>query len=294
MHKLTDKELLEELSRRFKENKSLLQEQKKLMKQLELVNKKLKESEVLKTNFLSNIRNEINNPLSSILGLSEKMMTIDQSGILSIAKMIHSEAFNLDYQLRNIFAAAELEAGETAINVSNVNLAGFIKSIIDTFKHRALEKKLTINFFDEMIEDQTFFKTDSEKLHLVLSNLIGNAIEYSRESSGLEIKARIYEKFLDISIQDFGIGINKSDQIRIFDRFIQLNTGIMKNHKGHGLGLSVTKEIIELLKGTISVSSESNKGSLVTISIPEADTGNKEDIFTVDGNELLFEEVETF
>ena len=113
MNKLTDEELIEELRRRMTTNTRSLEELKELNEKLLEVNKKLEESEALKSHFISNITNEIINPFTSILGLSRSILAVKKENwkkVISMVALIHSEAFNLDFQLRNIFLAAKIEA----------------------------------------------------------------------------------------------------------------------------------------------------------------------------------------
>ncbi len=298
MHRLTDDELIEELKRRCEENMKTLYDLRVMTGKLEDVNKKLQESEALKSNFLSNIRNEINNPLMSIMGLSEELASealLDSETGSSLAKVIYSEAFNLDFQLMNIFAAAELEAGETALSISKVDIDKLISSAIERFKRRADEKKMKISY-GSLGEsgDNPYFRTDPEKLQLVMSNILSNAIEFSHEEGRVELRAWNDEGHLNISVKDCGIGIVEAEQEVIFDRFKQLDTGVAKNHMGHGLGLSITKAVIELLSGTISAEGVKDEGSIFTLSIPEAETETEVDVFSSDGNEFIFEGVEEF
>ena len=104
-NELTDTELLQELKNRFDKNSLLLEEEKNLTAQLNAVNEKLILSEDLKTNFLSNIRNEINNPIASILELSKNIMegNMDVDAMKKFGALIHAEAFDLDFQFKNIF-----------------------------------------------------------------------------------------------------------------------------------------------------------------------------------------------
>ncbi len=114
MKKLTDSELIEELNKRFKENEKAFNALKIMTKKLENLNAKLHDSETLKSSFLSNIKNEINNPLTSILLMSKELISgepLDAETLSSLGRVIHSEAFSLNSQLRNIFAAAEFESG---------------------------------------------------------------------------------------------------------------------------------------------------------------------------------------
>ena len=111
MSKLSDQELIEELQKRFAQNKVTIQELKDSTDELKTVNKKLEESESLKSHFISNITNEIINPFTSILALSRSILQVKKENwkrVISMVAMIHSEAFNLDFQLRNIFLAAKI------------------------------------------------------------------------------------------------------------------------------------------------------------------------------------------
>lgn len=296
MNGITDDALVEELKLRFQENQKTLHDLKIVTKKLEGLNKKLQASEALKSNFLSNIRNEIDNPLASIMGFSEHLLAAEQPNsetIRAIAENIHSEAFILDFQLKNIFVAAELEAGEAVLIISNVDIGKIIHSMIDSLKYLSNEKQLTVDFSNEIVTDFSF-KTDAEKFHLALLNLLKNAIEYSHKENRVEIKASINKGCLSVSVQDFGIGMNKSDLTVIFDRFTQLDTGSTKSHGGHGLGLSVTRALLELLNGTVSVRTDKKEGSTFTLSIPEAETVLEVDAFSSDSNELFFSDAEEY
>ncbi|MBI5409488.1 MAG: HAMP domain-containing histidine kinase [Nitrospirae bacterium] len=298
MHKLTDSELIDELKKRFDENEKALNALGVVNRKLEDVNKKLQESEALKSNFLSNIRNEINNPLTSILCTSKMLSAgeaLDGETIASLADGIYTEAFNLDLQLKNIFAAAELEAGETFPNISKVDIDMLITGTVELFVHKAAAKKINVSF-DSLYEagSRSYFITDPEKLQLIIINLLSNAIEYSRERGEVELNVSVQEKNLIISVKDYGPGIDKSNQGIIFDRFKQLDTGASKSHLGHGLGLSVTKALVEMLNGTISVESEKGRGATFAFSIPEADIEDQADVFSGSGNEFIFEEIEEY
>jgi signal transduction histidine kinase len=288
--KISDFELLAELKSRFMKNRLLHEEQGNLLLQLHLVNEKLITSELLKSNFLSNIRNEINNPIASILELSKNISRgdITQESIRKFGTLIYSEAFNLDFQLRNIFFSAEIEAGESTISVISVNIFSLINSVITSFSHQLNKKEITLKANLNFSENQ-FFYTDAEKLHLILSNLLSNAIQYSNEKGVIEIDGKIINKQLVISITDKGIGINEAEKGRIFDRFKQLEEGSTKSYGGHGLGLSITKALLEILQGSISLESKKDEGSTFEIKIIESEIKNENDqIVSIDGNDFLF------
>ncbi len=299
MKKLSDSILLEELKKRFNENKKALHDLRVLTRKLETVNRKLQESEAMKSNFLSNIRNEIVNPLTSIMGLSEQIFTgeTDSEKAGSMAHMVYNEAFDLDLQLRNIFAAAELEAGEMSFSLSNVDVVTFIENLVDSFGNQAREKKLRIKFDSQRpagSDGGFFFKTDPEKLQVVLTNLLSNAIKYSLKGNEVKISASVKDGLLRISVEDNGVGIDSKKTGEIFDRFKQLDSGVRKSHKGHGLGLSVTKAVLEQMGGDIVFSSVAGKGCVFTVSIPESKVEMDLEVFSEDGNEFIFESEERF
>jgi signal transduction histidine kinase len=292
---ITDELLIDELKRRFAEKKKSLKKLEKLTAELKEVNQKLAESEALKSHFISNITNEIVNPFTSIVILSKNILSVkegDWDKVKRMASLIYSEAFNLDFQLKNIFAAAEIEAGELFMEVSNVKVDLLIQALIDSFIPETQKKQLSFEFIREQPEDDNFiFKIDSEKLKLILSNLVDNAIKFSKNNK-IIIKRWVEEDVLFVSIQDFGIGISEKNQKIIFDRFKRLDSGINSLNRGHGLGLSINKALLDFLDGNIAIKSRKNEGTTFTISIPQAK--DDPEAFSEDGNELIFGNDEVF
>jgi signal transduction histidine kinase len=292
MERHTDNEIRHALKHSGRNDKET--ELRTLIKTLESMNDKLRESESIKTHFLSNIRNEINNPLSSIMGLSQLIiegshLTFDV--IQQAATTIYSESFDLDFQLRNIFVAAELEAGDYIPSISYMDAQSLILSIVSSWKHKAERKNITIAHSYQSIyetEKERYFKSDPEKLKLILSNLLSNAIEFSLNGGRVELAAKRDVLNLVLSLRDYGIGFDKEDQKKIFERFRQLDSGLTRKHGGQGLGLSITKDLVELFGGTISVTSYKGQGSIFTVSIPESQTSETIDTFSDDGNVFVF------
>ncbi|KJR41266.1 ATP-binding region, ATPase-like domain protein [Candidatus Magnetoovum chiemensis] len=207
--------------------------------------------------------------------------------------MIFTESFNLDFQLRNIFATAEIEAGETDLSISNLDIISLILNSIDSFKHQADEKKVEILFLYDWLEGsdkELYFRTDPEKFRLIVNNILANAIEFSNEDGEVQIKLWKDSDMLNISVEDSGIGMDPKDHDIIFDRFKQIDEGSTKKHKGHGLGLSIVKALTDLLNANIDVKSEKGKGSVFTVTLPELEGNTSTDVFSSDGNEFLFEE----
>ncbi len=289
--KLTDRELIQELERRFSANTEALNELKNLTEQLTQLNKRLEESEALKSHFLSNIRNEIINPFASIMALAKNIISLNPEKLeksKTMAALIHSEAFILDFQLNNIFAAAEVEAGINFPQISNVEILSLTENVVCSFSPLASQKKISISIENKIPvpENGIFFKTDSYKLQLILSNLLSNSISFCQENAIITITIWKNNDTLFVAVKDTGIGIDEDHKKEIFDRFKRLSTRICTPNSGHGLGLSVIREFLDLLNGNINIESEKGIGSTFTFSIPESNA--EIDSFSSDGNEEIF------
>ncbi|HKK60254.1 MAG TPA: HAMP domain-containing sensor histidine kinase [Salinivirga sp.] len=297
--KISDEDLIKELKIRFDQNKKALTELQEKSKELRKVNEKLKESESLKSHFLSNVTNEIVNPFASILGLSQSIMALnitEYEKIKPLAQLIHAEAFNLDFQLKNIFAAAKIEAGLAQPELTNVNIQSLIESIIESYKYKAQQKELKIKFHyqaNKKENNSKEFPTDSEKLKLIMSNLLNNSIKYSNAAQKIEIVSSVSkEDELIITVKDYGVGIKKEDQEKLFDRFVKGESTIHSLNEGYGLGLSVTKSYVDSLEGKITVESEQNKGAVFTIYLPRPKDTSYLEGFSDDGNEIFFQDTD--
>lgn len=297
--KLTDKELMNELEIRFEENKRNHEQQKELMNQLQETNERLRSSENLKTQFLSNIRNEMVNPLSAILGLSSALKNKDdftKEKVNEYGELIYNETFALNFQLRNIIAGAEIEAGLTIPNYVNVNVFNLLNTVVESFQFKLNQKNIEVQFNANPDYKDVIFQSDTEKLHLIFSNILSNAIEFSHENSKIVIDFMCDDEGVIIGFKDSGIGIEEKNFKTIFNRFNQLDKGVNKNHLGHGLGLSITESLMELLDGEIHISSVINEGSTFTLKLNNVNIDLSSDDFSQDGNEFLFnnEEEEIF
>lgn len=288
----TDDQLLRELERRFKQNKESLEELQVLTSQLQDVNKKLEESEALKTHFISNITNEIINPFAAILGLSRSIMDVKKENwdkVISMVQLIHTEAFNLDFQLKNIFAAAKLEAGEWLPEILHVDVVNLVQNTIDAFKYEAAKRRISYSIHMAAdVPEKFYFLTDPEKLKIIISNLVSNAIKFSHSEGEVVVNVGQEDEKLCISVIDFGIGVSKENRKIIFDRFRRIDNGINSINRGHGLGLSINKAIMDLLNGEMEMNSTPGEKTVFTIKIPAGQPldGNT---LSGDGNEYMFD-----
>ncbi|MCI5981652.1 MAG: HAMP domain-containing sensor histidine kinase [Bacteroidales bacterium] len=291
----SDKQLLKELKNRLEQRADIQKKYEELQQEYQAMSKRLKDSEALKSHFISNVTNEIVNPFTSIIGLSKAILSVDKQEwkkIVSMVALIHNEAFNLDFQLKNIFTAAKIEAGEILPNVQKVHIRQLIQSVIDSFTVVTRKMGIEIEFDYEIQlgfgEKDYYFNTDAEKLKQIISNILNNAVKYSYKDSKVIVKTWIDDDLLFISIQDFGTGISEKNQNIIFERFKRLDTGINSINQGHGLGLSIAKALLDVLEGTIDIKSVKGEGSTFTISIPRLKVVNT-DPFGGDDGGMFFE-----
>ncbi len=243
-----------------------------LRAQIVELSSRLNASEALKSHFISNVANEIVNPFASILGLSSQMMdakTLDVEQVRHLASLIHTEAFHLDFQLRNIFAAAKIEAGQTEPDVRVFKISEAIADLVGLFRLEADKRKLDIiiSYIDGADVD-TAWATDVVKLKLIIINFLHNAVKFSKNNSKIDIIIGQDAECLVIRVKDNGIGIPARQVNYIFDRFNTIGTGINTAYRGNGLGLSINKSLADILGATIHLNTKEGEGTEFTIRVP--------------------------
>lgn len=287
----TDEQLLEALHLRLEEQRRSMAELTAMTLKLEKLNRKLQDSEALKSRFLANIRNEINNPLTSIMGLANTLAVgnADPKRSALAGRMIYDEAFYLDFQFQNIFMAAELEAGEIAPSFARMDIAGLLDGVIDLLRHRFEPKGVSV-----VVQGANTipFVSDPRMLHLMLLNLLANAIEYSPEEGQVTIEAQCRDRNLTIDVRDQGPGVAEATRPILFDRFCPAAQDSRKSHRGHGLGLSLSRAMAEAQGGQVLLLAHYGPGALFRIVLPEPQV--EVEVLAPEGNLFLFDSVEVF
>lgn len=294
MEIITDDELIKQLKDRLDEHKNTIQELQSVSEELRLANIKLEESEALKSHFISNITNELINPFASIMALSREILELkgkqDWAKVEMMVGLIHSETFFIDFQLRNIFAAARVEAGEAVPEISNVDMANLLQNTIELFVTEAEKHQIEIKTHVENNGNDIFeFKTDPVKIRLILINFINNSIKFSGNKSIITISLKKNDdNLLEIVVDDNGRGIPTEFHADIYDRFKKCDRTINSVTRGSGLGLSINKAYVDVLGGSIDFTSEIGKGTTFKVLIPES----KGDInaYSDGGNEFFFDD----
>ena len=290
---VSDAILLEEVKRRFDQKNSTLEEMEFLTKKLYVLNEKLKEHDSIKGEFLSLIKNVFNNPLSSLLNLSSMMRKNEDTPKTQTMKLLlDMELHKLDFQLNNIFTAAEIEAGEIANYWSEVNLHLIIEEVKEAFSYLIEEKALT--FLSEINVDRLIV-SDAKKLHTIFANLISNACEYSFPTQKVTINVSIENSDqLLIRIANTGDVIIKDPTKEIFSRFKRVGVHESKARTsvdGLGLGLSIVNALVESLDGEVTYSSD-EKMTQFNIRLTLQDVSKAEALMSESANEFMFDDTQ--
>ena len=248
--------------------------------------RKLHEIETMKLRFFTNISHEIRTPLTLILGPLNQVIEegeVDEESRKKLG-LIKRNADQLMKLISQILDFRKLEAGKYKITYGKADLVLFIGSIVESFQTMATEKQIEMSFSTG--EDTCFTWFDSDKIQKILNNLLSNAVKFTDTNGAINISFELINKldtetgntnFYQILVSDSGKGIPAKNIGRIFERFEQApNT---KNANGSGIGLSITREFVKLMKGEISVESQEGSGSKFTVELPIL---NDEDINTMD------------
>lgn len=225
-----------------------------------------------KAHFLANMSHEIRTPLNGIIGLVRLVLEDSKDHKhQNLLSMINESASSLLNIVNDILTMSKLEVGMETVHTSNVSLVTLTNEVTSIMQVPAEEAglKLRTNIAPDALKN---IITDGGKLKQVLMNLVGNAIKFTEEG-GVSINVRTQSHSdgrhdLTIDVVDTGVGISEEDTRRLFDRFQQLDNSSSRKYQGSGLGLSISKDILTLLEGSIKVISTEGQGSKFTITLP--------------------------
>ncbi|MFH1441508.1 MAG: ATP-binding protein [Candidatus Omnitrophota bacterium] len=231
----------------------------------------LKRVNQLKKNFISNMSHELRTPLNAIIGFSEVLY--DQKfGVLNetqkdyLNDVLESSKFLLSL-INDILDLAKIESGKMKLVVSNFSLKDLLGHSLILVKEKALKHNIELS--SEIAEEVGYIRADERKVRQIIFNLLSNAVKFTPDGGKAGINAKIKGLEAEVTVWDTGVGISKEDQNKLFKPFMQLEIPLDKQYQGTGLGLSLTKEFVELHKGKIWVESEGRgKGSSFKFSLP--------------------------
>ena len=230
---------------------------------------KAEESDKLKSAFLANISHEIRTPMNGILGFSEllKEQHLSDEEQQEYIQTIQRSSKRMVNILNEIVDISKIETGQMEVDFSETNINDTVDSIFKHFISDAKNKSLEFVNRNGLSRNESIIRTDSQKLTTIISNLVSNAIKYTDRGT-VELGYTKKDGCLEFYIKDTGIGIQADRQTAIFERFIQADLNDVKARQGAGLGLTITKEFVEMLGGKIWVESSMNVGSIFYFTIP--------------------------
>lgn len=252
------------------------QKNKKLEQERTIVTR-LKQVDALKDQFLANTSHELRTPLSGIIGLSESLKDGAAGKLTPKAiedlEMISNSGKRLSHLVNDILDFSKLKNQDLVLSSRAIDVYAVTDVVLKLSKPLLQGKKL--NLINTIPKDVVLVEADENRLQQILYNLIGNAIKFT-ETGKVEIKAVEKGDMLAISIADTGIGIPKDKFQNIFKSFEQADGSIQREYGGTGLGLSVSKQLVELHGGTVHVDSEVGAGSTFTFTLPISDKTRKD------------------
>jgi signal transduction histidine kinase/ligand-binding sensor domain-containing protein/AraC-like DNA-binding protein len=263
------------LIRRYELSRVKLKNQLKLEK---VETDTLRNLDQLKSHFFANISHEFRTPLTLILGQIESVMSsgleMKEKGKLQVAGRNAGRLLSLINQLLDL---SKLESGNMALNASQYNIVSFLKSLFYSFESLAASQKITLRFESDADHIPVLF--DPDKMEKIVNNLLSNAFKFTRQYGEIKVMVKIPEPaIVEIHVQDNGAGIPADQVAHIFDRFYQVDNSITREHEGTGIGLALTRELVGLHNGKISVNSKVGEGTefILTFAISQLQEGIKE------------------
>jgi len=238
--------------------------------QLQHANEKLAEANRMKNEFLANTSHELRTPLNAVIGfatLLEQGITESESERASFAKAIRESAEHLLTVINDILDLAKVEAGKLELSLESGDATPTVLAAVESLQASAFRKglRVVVDVPSEPLE----MELDPARLRQVLLNLLGNAIKFT-DRGEVTVRARRKPTHeITIVVEDTGIGIAKDQQARLFVKFSQVDGSYKRRHQGTGLGLVITRSLVQRMGGTISMQSEGpGLGTSVTLTFP--------------------------
>lgn len=225
-----------------------------------------------KSDFLATMSHELRTPLTCVIGMSATLLrwsfgplTDKQQGYL---QTIHDSGEHLLELINDILDLSQVESGKAVLNVSEFSLTQLARQSVQIFREKAQFDEINLTVQGQIPPSRDRFMADRRRLKQILFNLLGNAVKFTPAGGRVVLRIWVEANSAVFQVEDTGIGIPKSQQPLLFQKFQQLDTSYTRSYEGTGLGLALTKQLVELHQGWISVESEEGQGATFTVEIP--------------------------
>ena len=237
--------------------------------EIETKNRDLERADQMKSEFLANMSHELRTPLNAIIGFSELLqeqfygpLNKEQDDYLANIRTAGEHLLGL---INDILDLSKIEAGRMELDLEAVDLPQVLASSITIVKEKAHNNGVHLSVD---VGDTGAITADARKLKQILFNLLSNAVKFTPSGGSVSLTAHVDGETAAIAVTDTGTGISAEDQQKLFREFTQVDGSLSRRHEGTGLGLALTKRLIELHSGTISVRSALGAGSTFTVRLP--------------------------
>ena len=228
---------------------------------------RLRELDAAKTQLYTNITHEFRTPLTIILGIADQIKGNPQKWLHKGLDMIQRNGESLLNLVNQLLELARLETGHLSQNNIQDDIIAYLKYLLESFHSYAAQKNIQLHFLSE--QKSLIMDFDPDKLMKIFSNILSNAIKFTPENGHVYLGlSNNNPNWLKLSFRDTGIGIPEDQLERIFDRFHQVDSSSTRENEGAGIGLALTKELVQLIGGKISVESQIKTGTTITIELP--------------------------
>jgi two-component system phosphate regulon sensor histidine kinase PhoR len=226
----------------------------------------------MQTDFVAAASHELRTPLTSVIGylrtLRQRSMLEDPTSAKEFLAAAEHQATRLSLLVQKLLSTADLEEDARPLETSAFQLPDLVGAVLTDLPAGADRVHVKI-------EGSTAVRTDRDRLHEILLNLVENALKYSPDGSAIDVEAERTDDELVLEVRDRGIGMDPADQEAIFERFHQVDQSATRRFGGLGLGLHLSKALCSDLGGTIEVKSVAGEGSTFTVRIPMTDPGDR-------------------
>ncbi|GKX67129.1 hypothetical protein rsdtw13_23870 [Clostridium sp. TW13] len=235
---------------------------------------KLKENDRIKTEFFANISHELRTPINvifSALQMQEILFKEDKNENASIdkfkyIKMMKQNCYRLLRLINNLIDITKFDNGYFSINERNQDIIQLVEDVVLSVADYIEKKGISVTFDTDA--EEKVIAVDTEKMERIILNLLSNAVKFTPSGGKIDVYIEDNDSDVCIRIKDTGIGIPQEKLNMIFERFVQVDKSLTRNHEGSGIGLSIVKSLVEQHGGNISVKSEEGKGTEFIIHIP--------------------------